>query len=270
MGDIHEPREVPGATRLAASSKGRRHWLKAWVSPGVTAAESAGPGEWLKDRLYPISKSRGTQVCSVIPANFGAYARVLHPARQGSDGQVAVKWSDVARWSGRVAHPEMQWESISRPRTEPEREPSWESEPDVGFCPPDVLLPLVEIVRKYSSGEDGCWACVWEGWGGIGAAFPEVPRIELPWRSHLLFWVPFELLEEGIFGGPGGARISPSLWWPKDHSWCVATEVDFAWTYVGGSQSCIEAVLSDARLEALVTSPQHRGDFQSDQVNRLT
>jgi hypothetical protein len=254
---------------LAASGKETRQ-LEAWVSSGVTAAESSAPGGWLKDRLYPIRRSSGTQVCSVIPDGFDAYARVLHPARQGSDAQVGVKWSEVAAWSGRVVHPEMQWKSISQPRTEPESGPPWTYEPDVGVCPTDVLLPLVEIMRKYSSGEDGCWACVWEGWGGIGDAFPEVPRVDLPWRSHLLLWVPFEILTEGIFGGVGAARISPSLWWPRDKRWCVATEVDFAWTYVGGSHSCIDAILSDAQLEALVTSPQHRGDFQSDQINDVT
>jgi hypothetical protein len=54
---------------------------------------------------------------------------------------------------------------------------------------------------------------------------------------------------------------SPNLWWPDDRSWCVATEVDFSWTYVGGSHALIERVLADPALEARPTQssdrPQH-------------
>jgi hypothetical protein len=56
----------------------------------------------------------------------------------------------------------------------------------------------------------------------------------------------------------------PSLWWPDDRSWCVATEVDFCWTYVGGSASCIRDVEGDETLEVLRTAPEHRGDIESD------
>jgi len=41
---------------------------------------------------------------------------------------------------------------------------------------------------------------------------------------------------------------------PADRAWCVATEIDFAWTYVGGSRELIDAILADARLEAVETS----------------
>jgi hypothetical protein len=267
MSDIHEPREIPGTSWITPPGYVIRRKPEAWVSPGVEAAKSAEPGDWLKDRLYPISRSTGTRVCSVIPDAFAAYARVLHPARNGSEGQVAVRWRDVASWSGRITHPEMQWETISQPRTVGESAPPWRYEPAVGYCAPDVLAPLVDILRKHSIGEDGCWACVWEGWGGIGDAFPEVSRVNLPGRNYMLFWVPFALLAEGVFRGPGATRISPSLWWFADRSWCVATEVDFAWTYVGGSRSCIEDILSHSNLEAMATAPHHRGDHESDQIN---
>ena len=44
---------------------------------------------------------------------------------------------------------------------------------------------------------------------------------------------------------------SPNLWWPDDHAWFVATEVDDAWTYVGGSNDAIAVVLEDDGLEAV-------------------
>ena len=48
---------------------------------------------------------------------------------------------------------------------------------------------------------------------------------------------------------------SPNLWWPDDRAWCVATEIDLAWTYVGGSAALISDVLASPRLEAQPASP---------------
>ena len=47
----------------------------------------------------------------------------------------------------------------------------------------------------------------------------------------------------------------PSLWWPADRAWCVATDVDLPWTYVGGPRGLIDAIAADRRIEALPASP---------------
>ncbi len=41
------------------------------------------------------------------------------------------------------------------------------------------------------------------------------------------------------------------MWWPDDRAWCVASEVDFHSTYVGGSRRLIDGLLGDERIEAL-------------------
>jgi hypothetical protein len=48
---------------------------------------------------------------------------------------------------------------------------------------------------------------------------------------------------------------SPNLWWPDDRAWCVATEIDLAWTYVGGPGALVTDVLANPRLEAQPASP---------------
>jgi hypothetical protein len=77
------------------------------------------------------------------------------------------------------------------------------------------------------------------------------PRVRLPNRDYLFFR-----------GGPDDAlafvesrQQTANLWWPSDRSWCVATEIDLAWTYVGGSAELVAAVVTDPRLEALAVSP---------------
>lgn len=53
-------------------------------------------------------------------------------------------------------------------------------------------------------------------------------------------------------------HMSANLWWPADHAWCVATEIDFAWTYVGASRECTDGLLADPNLEAVETSAAAR------------
>jgi hypothetical protein len=47
---------------------------------------------------------------------------------------------------------------------------------------------------------------------------------------------------------------SPSMWWPADRAWFVATEVDGFSTYAGGSQAAIAAVLASPELEAVAVT----------------
>jgi hypothetical protein len=46
----------------------------------------------------------------------------------------------------------------------------------------------------------------------------------------------------------------PNLWWPVDRAWCVASEIDLPWTFVGGSTKLIDAVIGAHDLNARVTS----------------
>jgi hypothetical protein len=64
-----------------------------------------------------------------------------------------------------------------------------------------------------------------------------------------------------------GHRDGPNLWWPDDRSWCVASEIDFPYTYVGGSQELIEEILADPSLEALPAALDHGITAFSDKVN---
>jgi hypothetical protein len=55
--------------------------------------------------------------------------------------------------------------------------------------------------------------------------------------------------------GLGGERQVANLWWPQDRAWCVATEIDLAWTYVGGQAGLIRQLLAQTRIEALPAAP---------------
>jgi hypothetical protein len=79
-----------------------------------------------------------------------------------------------------------------------------------------------------------------------------------------------------LYSGPLGADAprgsfgdsqAPNLWWPDDRAWIVVTEIDYAWTYVGGVASVVEAILAGGLLEALSVSLSDKPFYDSDTVN---
>lgn len=240
--------------------------------------------DWFRARLSPFDSGIAT---SVVPGGFDAYARIFHPASRDLDeDRVPVRWSEIAAWSGLSLVPNSQFADIALPASLPGSPRPWDSGPQEGTLATPYATALVDDLTTQSSALPW-WFCVWEGFGWDGgvmgwaitddsdiAATPaelealrleveawhkdpvprevrDGPRARLPNRDYLFYR-----------GDPGDAlafvesrQQTANLWWPSDHSWCVATEIDLPWTYVGGSSELIAAVVSDTRLEALVVSP---------------
>ena len=52
-------------------------------------------------------------------------------------------------------------------------------------------------------------------------------------------------------GSPEDGELrAPHLLWPGDHRWFVATDVDSGFTWAGGSDELIDAVIGDPKLKA--------------------
>jgi hypothetical protein len=263
MSDIHEPRPVgPSFGYLGAIGSPPPPAAMAWVDPTAQAADTSEPADWIAERLLPMRDH--VPVGAIVPTGFDAYARVLHPAGGGGSSDTPIRWSEVAAWSGRVIHPEVQWEAVSR-ASSPASKDFWKYDPALGQCPLPVRRVLVERLRAFTR-STWCWAAVWEGWGCL-PPYPEIPKLRLPGRSYFLLSCPWQLIESSIFRGAAEDGAAPSLWWPPDRSWFVATEIDFRWTYVAGSHACISALLADDRLETLGAHVRHRADYLSDTIN---
>jgi len=187
------------------------------LEPSDDVAEAA----WIGPRLHPFNNY---DAGSVIPTGFEAYARLDH-----------------------------------------ERE---------GVLPETVAQALVDVLSAQSSNRDPLWLAMWEGYGYMyaGSAFatltatrlfvPEgeepgpppivwrrppsrprgTPRLRLPGRDYLLY--------RGSFAQVPGWMEGPNLWWPVDRAWCVASEIDLPWTFVGGSTDLIDAMIGDQDLNA--------------------
>jgi hypothetical protein len=232
--------------------------------PLVSPAPSPEPANWIPDRLFAPGTGMETRVCAVVPVGFAAYVRVLHPAYGPSPEEIPIQWRTVAEMADCTVHPETQWDSIVEAIHKAGRELSWQ-DPSLGRCPPEVLAPLRDILVHYTRTPDVVWFALWIGFTDVHSLIGRTtaPRIKLPGREYILLKGPLEAVGE-IITSPYRDRSSPSLWWPDDRSWCVATEIDFRWTYVGATADCVEAIERDGRIEVLRTQPHHRGDVESD------
>ncbi len=237
--------------------------------------------DWLAARLDPF----GGHVGSVIPDGFEAYARLFHPVED--QAQHPTRWRDIARRNGRIAHAEMQLHLVSSPvGTTPALPHQQLPQLSWGSLPPPELAALADLLVTYTEARDDATFAIWDGYGQLhgglamrwlattphderveGTAPSEAltgPRLRLPGREHLLLRGPVPAVTD-LHEMVGGQ--SPNLWWPEDRAWCVATEIDFAWTYVAGSQRLIDEILSDPAFEALPTKPTDRVTADGDLLN---
>ena len=256
-------------------------------------------GDWIRERLGPF----GSAVGSVLPRGFEAYARVLHPV-PAEDG-VWLRWVDVAAVTGAVLHPTAQWWRVAGRPEGYGHGGAWDgNDPHQGDLDPVQLAALVEVLRA-STESDAVTAAFWEGssweggarlvvlpprrpWlrrrphpvgeptgGDVDARVLDGPKLELPQRHHLVFAGSLDDVA-ALAAGTATADVSPfrpgrrtpSLLWPDDRTWCVATAVDFDSTLVGGPRALVDAVLADETLEAFEVGVDDSLGASGDAVNR--
>ena len=234
--------------------------------PGVTFHRDVSAGLWVQEGFGPRFK----HIESLLPRGFEAYARIFHPARALDDHP--VRWSDVAAWSGRTAHPLMAFERISVPTPESEltdRGPApWHDDPAFGRLDDDQATVLADFLRGFTSTPESCFFGVWEGYGqfhsggrayfyksGKSGSMKLDPPADIGKAQRIESVLHLKYL---LYSGPLSTVMafidhwshSPNLWWPEDRRWCVATDIDLPSSYIGCDARCLEALLRHASLEA--------------------
>jgi hypothetical protein len=221
-----------------------------------TPAADATPADWVVAGLRGFAES----VHSVVPFGFPAYLRVFHPAYRGDwDHPTPVRWAEIAALNGTRAHPGMQLDVLTGEPDHRSNEPQpgvFDFRPRDGTLPPELVGPLARALASHTTTPERCWFAVWEGWGDIRSDVARAPKFEVPNRAYHLLSGPLDAVLESVTNYEGQ---SASLWWPDDHAWCVATEIDFNTTYIGCDDACSEAIRALPELEALPTDPAGRG-----------
>lgn len=224
----------------------------------VVPSHEVGPASRLLARLRAFETYCAG---SVVPPGFEAYCRILHPAED--DGGRPVRWATIARWAGRVYHPAMQFEAIARPRPNFGASPApWNGQLPRRL-PMDQVVALATTLKPFTRQAEHIWYLVWEGYGGAARsrAFAERPH-----RRYLVY--RGDLTDNRDFYAWN--RSPADYWFPQDEAWCVASDVDLCWTYVGGTRRCVEAILRCPDLEAVPVDLDQGLTVDSDELNPLS
>jgi hypothetical protein len=205
------------------------------------------------------------QVGSLLPDAFAAYVRLFHPAHLATeDGIREVRWRDVAQANGKLAHPAMEWGSITASWQLTSQPGLWDHEPDTGSLPLAQGQRLAHLLARQTTTNEKCWFAIWKGFASVSDSMLDAPRVQMPQRPMLPFHGPLN-------GAPDSFHDiweqSPRLWWPEDRAWCVATDVDLMTTYIGGSTDCIASILAANDLEAMQIPISQGLTWETDTLN---
>ncbi|RFA10308.1 hypothetical protein B7R54_14635 [Subtercola boreus] len=214
----------------------------------------------------------GVGIHDIDGDSFGAGGLTVPHAAEWS-------WRQVAARSGGTIHPLVQWNALTDRASDgsgglafPGPDGSVRvSAPPTGRLAPHLLAALVPALAAATTA-DGITVAVWNGWGipgldvGEQLALPgrdyvlragslhELADPDWPWHAGIAWREPFE--------GP-----MPQLIWPDDHTWLVASEIDWDSTIVAGPRVLIDALLALPAIEALELRESDSLMSDSDHLN---
>lgn len=245
---------------------------------------SGSEGQWIAGALERYMTRElwdqwaGT-VATTVPDTFEAYARIFH--RMDGGNKPDRRWADVAAAKGTRMHPEAQFHRLAK--TELYRDAPiagahgveyWR--PTTGELDQGQLEALAGLLGARTPEHQDIFQAVWVGWGGFepgAGGIPAGPGGRLSVAKGLReYWVfrgsLAELARPPWFDGDDGRNTQPpNLAWPADRSWCMATEIDFDSTVVGGTAELIAAVVHSRELEAMEVAPAGNLSSEGDQLN---
>lgn len=220
------------------------------VFPGVSVCDEVSAADWVRAVLRP--SDRGIQhVATLVPADYSAHARILH--RTGTRTE-DVRWAEIAALTGQRLHGETQYAELTGWHADHEHQgpPEPWVEPQRGSLRPDECVAVAEVLARHTTTPDDCWFCVWEGYGSawtiLNRLAERAPRVGLEHRACLLFRGPVTAAA-AFHEGPWFQ--SPTLWWPDDRAWCVASELDIYSTYVAAARIAVRALITNSALEVI-------------------
>ncbi|MDV6260015.1 hypothetical protein [Rhodococcoides yunnanense] len=221
-------------------------------------------GDWLRERIPRF----GSTVSALVPDVYPTHLRLLHPAwtiREVGLDRSPVRWKILADALGAVMHQTVAWGSMIEAGVRSGRGTGegslWDASPTTGELPARETVALATVLAEHTTTPDDCYFGFWEGLGFRGV--PENhPRMTLPGRRHLLV--------RGSVGDAGRELqgFLPSIWWPADRAWFVASDVDLMSTYVGGATELANALHGEIELfEAIDSWLGARITWDCDTIN---
>lgn len=238
------------------------------MSP-LKPAEDARAADWLVAALTTFGES----VLSLLPGGFPAYVRVFHPAHRQDPEKSSrrgrpVRWSEIAAANRTEAHPGMQLSGLTGfyHYLGDGQRGVYDWPPSEGSLLPEEAAPLASTLARHTATPSVCWFAVWDGFGATREDLQNAPTFALPHRRYFLLRGSVGEVTETT--NPLSTwHQSANLWWPDDHAWCVATEIDINTTYIACAEACSDDILGMRELEAFEINPATGIAWASDLVN---
>jgi hypothetical protein len=219
--------------------------------PGLALCDDVSPADWIRAALRPWDHGI-EHVATLVPADYGAHGRILHRAATRT---ADIRWADIRARARTSLGAQTQYAELTGWHADPDHQSPPEPwlEPERGSLRPDECGAVADVLARHTTTPDACWFCVWEGYGWTALVRVAVgaPRVALEHRNCLLFRGPV-LAATALRSGPWFQ--SPTLWWPEDRAWCVASELDCYSTYVAASASAVRALADQPAVEILECS----------------
>ncbi|MDY7105331.1 MAG: hypothetical protein S0880_29440 [Actinomycetota bacterium] len=238
--------------------------------------------EWLVGARSSADREGGYRVGWTVPVGHDGVRRVLPPL--DPPGAAGSQGAGPLTTGG--AEPRRRWADVLPELTEPDVAPPADlmdrlpADASVGA----LIDPLVELLRPLTTTPDDCTFAVWDGWGWsrqarsitVVGASEETERelrarhdramaavesfvascpVAPGWggRDQFVCRGPLDALR--TIGGPGVVEdevssLMAQVWWPADHAWVVAHEIDDEWVYVAGGPEVMARIDADPLLES--------------------
>ncbi len=213
------------------------------LSVTLKSARSPEVADWARREVARYSF--GT-VGSILPCDgFPATIRVLHPFQTAAGADVS--WKVVGASIGFVVGAGTDSDDLIQALRESSPDGAEPGSPVPGRIPPEVARLIQGSLSEADVMGGRCYAAIWDGWPELQAESVDAPIVHWPARSWYLFEA--SLTGDGM-PQPAGLTVPPSLWWPDDRSWFVATDVDHRCSYVCCSREDASHLLANSSLEA--------------------
>lgn len=225
-------------------------------------------GYWIDSSLKGFTAAYGDgRVGAILPSDYAAYARIIHPAYRRSDlpgrRNCVVRWMTVATANGRTMHPLAEWDFLIATVPDQKSQPGvWDRPPKIGQLDAHDTAAISSTLRLHTEQPEHCWYAIWEGNTALDHLRGVGGRLTVTGREYFVVGDGVDALGTHLDG------VSPSLCWPDDRAWCVSSNVDLMATYVGGTEECVDALVDHPGLEAFRVHAMDKITWDSDTINR--
>jgi hypothetical protein len=238
--------------------------------------------EWIRtgrQKFAPRADSdwKGIRVSGVIPDKFQAYAKILHTIdatyknidaslsereneilkipkcevlrsfieRMRVENQgTRIRWKTLAQLLGVPFKTEICHEWFRTIMDKPECWPRLLVGPGEGCLNASELAEVSSILGNFTHDQD----CFFR--------FSEIAFIAT--GKQIVFRGVLEELSQ--FLTEGKYQLTPEYWWPSDRGWCLCSDYDLDFTFVGGPKELISSLLDNKILEVLEVTSETRVD----------